>query len=168
MAGIVHAVGKDVYEFKPGDRVRALHEYGEENGSFAKYAVAPDWTTFHLSEDVSFQEATTVPTAALTAAIALFADVKLPTPYDVTAVSGEVAKRKSPFLIMASREDSLVAAVGEIFQNEGLGNKIPMVFDATSEMGSHEAITRLLDPNGGTMCTVLPPELCAKDKESLQ
>lgn len=25
IAGIVHSIGKDVYEFKPGERVAALH-----------------------------------------------------------------------------------------------------------------------------------------------
>ncbi|KAI0543343.1 GroES-like protein [Xylaria curta] len=81
IAGIIHSVGKDVYEFKPGDRVAALHRAGKENGSYAEYSVAPDWTTFHIPEHVTFEEAATVPTAALTAAIALYVDMQLPPPY---------------------------------------------------------------------------------------
>ena len=69
IAGIVHSVGKDVYEFKPGDRVAGLHAFLTENGGFAEYAVAPDWTTFHLQHNVSFEEAATIPVSALTAAI---------------------------------------------------------------------------------------------------
>ncbi|KAI0974090.1 GroES-like protein [Xylaria arbuscula] len=82
MAGIVHSVGKDVYEFKPGDRVAALHAPGKENGSYAEYSVSPDWTAFHIPQHVTYEEAATVLTAALTAAMALYVDMKLPAPYD--------------------------------------------------------------------------------------
>ena len=98
IAGIVHACGKDVYEFRPGDRVAAYHITGAENGSFAEYAVAPDYTTFHIPHNVSFEEAATVPVAALTAAIALYADMKLPTPFHV-GKSGEQGNNKVPILI---------------------------------------------------------------------
>ncbi|KAI0505581.1 GroES-like protein [Xylaria bambusicola] len=96
IAGIVHAVGKDVYEFKPGDRVAALHRAGKENGGYAEYSVAPHWTTFHLPQHVTFEEAATVPTAALTAAIALYVDMKLPLPQVEVALAGE---NKMPILI---------------------------------------------------------------------
>ncbi|KAH8645503.1 zinc-binding oxidoreductase-like protein ToxD [Xylariales sp. PMI_506] len=82
IAGIVHSVGENVYEFKPGDRVAAFHEVGKENGSFAEYAVAPCWTTFHIPPTVSFEEAATLPVAALTAAVALYSDMKFPWPLD--------------------------------------------------------------------------------------
>ncbi|KAJ3044735.1 hypothetical protein HDV00_001139 [Rhizophlyctis rosea] len=82
IAGIVHSVGSKVYEFKPGDRVAAFHRMVTPNGSFAEYAVAPDWTTFHLPASVSFEAAATIPLAALTAAIGLFVDVRAPAPYD--------------------------------------------------------------------------------------
>jgi NADPH2:quinone reductase len=81
IAGIVHSVGKNVFEFAPGDRVAALHIYGAENGGFAEYSVAPDHTTIRLPHNVSFEEAATLPTAALTASIALYADMKLPAPW---------------------------------------------------------------------------------------
>lgn len=65
-------------------------------------------------------------------------------------------------------EDALVAAIGEIFTKEGLGSKAPCVFDAISENGSLEATLRFVDPNGGTISTVLPPKLFAKDKGSFE
>lgn len=98
IAGIVHSVGKDVYEFKAGDRVAAFHEVGTENGSFAEYAVAPDWTTFHLPQNISFEEAATIPLAALTAAIALYGDMRLPTPYDLVKPT-ENGGERVPILI---------------------------------------------------------------------
>lgn len=207
MAGVVHSVGKDVYEFKPGDRVAALHEFGKENGSFAEYATAPDWTTFHIPHNVSFEEAATIPVAALTAAIALYADLRLPTPYEtlnstedekkvplliygVTSAVGAFAAKFarlsgfSPIIGIAGRagdyasslvdyvvdyrkgEDALVATVQEISEKEGLGGKIPNVFDAISESGSLEATLRFLDPDAGKVSTVLPPKLFAKDGEN--
>lgn len=92
IAGVVHSVGSKVFEFKPGDRVAALHEYFAENGSFAEYASAPDWTTIHLPDHVSFEEGATLPCAAMTAAMALYDDMRLCPPYDTI-------QKKEPLLI---------------------------------------------------------------------
>jgi NADPH2:quinone reductase len=85
-----------------GDRVAAFHEMGAPGGSYAEYALAWDWTTFHLPDSTTFEgklgfwfyercpivhadssnvEAATIPLAALTAATALFRNLKLPTPW---------------------------------------------------------------------------------------
>lgn len=96
MAGHIHSVGSNVFEFKPGDRVAALHKFQDENGAFAEYATAPDWTTLHLPHNVSFEQAATMPVAALTAAIMLFVDLGLPAPYAVKEGGGE---EKTPILI---------------------------------------------------------------------
>lgn len=55
IAGIVHAIGPNVYEFKPGDRVAAFHEMRTPGGSFAEYAVAWQHTTSHIPENLSFE-----------------------------------------------------------------------------------------------------------------
>jgi NADPH:quinone reductase-like Zn-dependent oxidoreductase len=209
IAGIVHSVGKDVYEFKPGDRVAAFHEILTENGSFAEYAIAPDWTTFHIPQNISFEEAATIPLAALTAAIAMFVDMKLPAPYDpkkpgaegspkvpiliygvASAVGGFAAQFArlsgfSPIIGIAGRggefakglvdhvvdyrqgEDDMIASIEEILKKEDLSSKVPNIFDAISENGSLEASLRLIDPNG-TIGTVLPPSMFAKDKDNFK
>jgi NADPH2:quinone reductase len=105
IAGIIHAVGEGVYEFKPGDRVAALHEFGTENGSYAEYAVAPAYTTFHIPHNVSFEEAATIPTAAITAATALYADLELPMPFD-----GNVASNGNNKLLLINGVTSAVGA----------------------------------------------------------
>lgn len=56
IAGIVEAIGDNVIEFKKGDRVAAFHEMMTPNGSFAEYAMAWDYTTFHLPDMTSFEE----------------------------------------------------------------------------------------------------------------
>jgi len=81
IAGTVVAVGSDVSEFKPGDRVAAFHEMTKEFGSFAEYAVAWEHTTFRLPANVSDEEGATIPLAAMTAAVGLFTRLGLPEPW---------------------------------------------------------------------------------------
>ncbi|KAH7114194.1 chaperonin 10-like protein [Dendryphion nanum] len=81
MVGIVHSVGDKVYEFKPGDRVASFHEIMTKNGTYAEYAVGWQHTTFHLPENVSFEDASTIPLAAMTAAIGLHLGLGLPLPW---------------------------------------------------------------------------------------
>jgi NADPH2:quinone reductase len=62
-AGYVHSVGKNVTEFKEGDRVAIFHEMTKPGGTFAEYALAWEHTTFHLPKETSFEEAATIPLA---------------------------------------------------------------------------------------------------------
>jgi NADPH:quinone reductase-like Zn-dependent oxidoreductase len=52
----MEAVGADVTEFRPGDRVAALHEMMAPGGSYAEYGLAWDFATFHLPSNISFEE----------------------------------------------------------------------------------------------------------------
>ena len=81
IAGTVYSVGDDVTEFKPGDRVAAFHEMMTPGGSYAEYAVAHEHTTFHIPESTSYDEAATIPLAAMTSALGLFQILKLPVPW---------------------------------------------------------------------------------------
>ncbi|KAL3472711.1 GroES-like protein [Aspergillus californicus] len=81
IAGVVEKVGSNVVEFKPGDRVAAFHEMCTPGGSYAEYAIAWSHTTFHLPKHTSFEEAATIPLAALTAAVSLYAHHRLPPPW---------------------------------------------------------------------------------------
>ncbi|EXJ87013.1 hypothetical protein A1O3_03970 [Capronia epimyces CBS 606.96] len=81
VAGYVEAVGSDVTEFKPGDRVAAFHQMGKPYGAFAEYAIAGEKSTFHLPKSISFEEAATIPLAAMTAAVGLFSSLGLPEPW---------------------------------------------------------------------------------------
>ena len=57
IAGIIHAVGANVTEFKAGDRVAAFHEFVTPHGSWAEYAVAWAYMTFHLPNGTTFEGA---------------------------------------------------------------------------------------------------------------
>ncbi|KAF4948718.1 hypothetical protein FSARC_13654 [Fusarium sarcochroum] len=84
LAGVVEAVGQGVFEFKPGDRVAAMHAIASPHGSFAEYAIAPTSTTFHIPLYTTFEEASTIPLAGLTAAYGLFDTLGLPAPWSAS------------------------------------------------------------------------------------
>ncbi|KAL4963501.1 zinc-binding alcohol dehydrogenase family protein [Aspergillus stella-maris] len=81
IAGIVEAVGDNVTEFKKGDRVMAFHEMVTAGGSYAEYAIAWQHTTAHLPKHISFEEAATIPLAALTSVAVLYHHLALPEPW---------------------------------------------------------------------------------------
>ena len=66
IAGQVEAVGKNVKDFQPGDDV-----YGDlassGRGGLAEYVCAPERLLAHKPGNISFEQAATVPTAAVTA-----------------------------------------------------------------------------------------------------
>lgn len=113
ISGVVHEVGENVVEFKKGDRVAAFHEMLQPGGSYAEYAVAWKHTTFFLPKNISFEgksftiqyhdhdilltihaEGAAIPLAALTAAVGLYARLRLPEPW-LPAADGS----KTPLVI---------------------------------------------------------------------
>ena len=65
LAGIVEEVGKDVQSFKRGDRVFST---GDQLGGYGEYAIRTEkGATIGMPENLSFEEAATVPYDALTA-----------------------------------------------------------------------------------------------------
>ncbi|KAJ3178107.1 hypothetical protein HDU85_005631 [Gaertneriomyces sp. JEL0708] len=81
VAGTIAAVGAGVTEFKIGDRVAAFHEMTKPDGAFAEYTIAWAHTTFHIPERTSYEEAATIPLAAMTAAIGMYLCLPLPEPW---------------------------------------------------------------------------------------
>src|SRR5438477_10452530 len=71
-AGTVEAVGKNITQFKPGDEV-----YGNKFGAFAEYSVATDKALTLKPASLSFEQAASLPVAALTALQALRDNGKL-------------------------------------------------------------------------------------------
>lgn len=90
IAGIVEAVGPSVVGFHKGDRVAAFHEMGAPGGSYAEYALAHAHAVFHLPSHTSFEEAATIPLAAITAAVGLYQRLRLPLPWLPCTVDEQV------------------------------------------------------------------------------
>jgi NADPH:quinone reductase-like Zn-dependent oxidoreductase len=55
IAGYVEAVGEGIQKFRKGDKVAAFHEMMSPHGSYAEYAIAWEHTTFHITEQTSFE-----------------------------------------------------------------------------------------------------------------
>ena len=66
VAGHVHAIGRNVTQFKPGDAV-----FGACNGAFAEYGCAPESKVVLKPDYVTFEQAASLPIAGLTALQAL-------------------------------------------------------------------------------------------------
>lgn len=86
VSGIVHQVGPNVTEFQVGDKVAAYLRIGRDGG-YAEYSLAPVITTFKIPDGTSFEEASTVGLAGMTAALGLFAPDRLGLPSPFNPVS---------------------------------------------------------------------------------
>ncbi|EAU30136.1 predicted protein [Aspergillus terreus NIH2624] len=134
IAGIIEKVGCNVVEFKPGDRVAAFHGRCP-GGSYAEYAVAWSHTTFHLPAHTSFEEAATIPLAALTAAVSLYAHHRFPPPW-------APAMEPIPFIVYGAS-----TAVGSFAIKLACNSNIHPII-AIAGQGSHY-VQSLLDRSKG-------------------
>ena len=66
VAGTVEQVGTDVVHFKPGDRVMA-DAFKDNLGAFAEYTLIHESELVHIPEKLDYNEAATIPLAAVTA-----------------------------------------------------------------------------------------------------
>lgn len=66
-AGTVAAVGKEVEEFKEGDRVYALELGNPKGGFYAEYAAVKAENASHIPDNMTMDQAAVLPTDALTA-----------------------------------------------------------------------------------------------------
>lgn len=95
----MEAVGENVVGFKKGDRVAAFHEMMTPHGAFAEYAIAPYYTTFHIPNSTSFEEAATIPLAAYTSVCALFQELEIPEPWSPIAKAAGKNGTKRPLIV---------------------------------------------------------------------
>ncbi|KAI1323130.1 GroES-like protein [Xylariaceae sp. FL0255] len=81
-AGTIAGLGSEVMAFRKGERVAGFHMMDTPFGTYADYAICPEHTVFRIPESMSFEEAATIPLAAFTAAVGLYRNLQLPTPWD--------------------------------------------------------------------------------------
>ncbi|ENH75575.1 Protein TOXD [Fusarium oxysporum f. sp. cubense race 1] len=174
IAGIVEAVGENVVGFHKGDRVAAFHEMRTPHGAFAEYATAPYYTTFHIPDSVSFEEAATIPLAAYTSVCALFQELEIPEPwsplakteakrpllvYGASTATGAygiklaAAANVHPIIAVGSQrsafikktEEELVKAIQEAFKKGGAPDgRCWKAFDSVSEDSTVRTVTKAI------------------------
>lgn len=198
VAGTVEAVGEGVLGFRKGDRVAAFHEMMSPDGAFAEYCIAWASTTFHIPEKTSYEEAATIPLAAMTAAVGLYLELGLPEPWKadqekrpliVYGGSGAVgafcikfaqASNIHPIIAVAGKgkdfveglldkskgdvyvdyrqgDEAVVSGIEKALKDAGCEN-VKHAYDAVSEHGSYQNISKVLAKNktGAKMVLVLP------------
>jgi NADPH:quinone reductase-like Zn-dependent oxidoreductase len=166
VAGVVEAVGPDATRFRPGDRVFAdLYSFGM--GSFAEYACAPERAFQSIPDSMSFEDAATLPHAAILALQGLRRrDGRTLRPGDRVLISG-ASGNVGPFAVQIAK--SMGAEVTGVCRTEkvdfvrSLGadhvidytttdwTKAPERYDWIVDTDSHHSILsvrRALRPNG--------------------
>ncbi|OBT39128.1 hypothetical protein VE00_10982 [Pseudogymnoascus sp. WSF 3629] len=134
-AGYVHAVGPNVHNFRVGDRVTAVNH----SSGFAEYSVGPVYTTALLPPHVSFVEASTFGLAYITAALGVFKNRPLPTPWNP-------APRDAKHPIVVYGASSAVGAFA--VKLASLANLHPIIAIAGQ---SGDVVKSILDPKKGDM-----------------
>ncbi|KAF2418682.1 GroES-like protein, partial [Tothia fuscella] len=138
ISGIVHAVGTNVTEFKPGDRVAAFHEMLKPGGSYAEYALSWEHTTFHLPSSTTFEEGASLPLASMTAALGMYQRLGLPVPWTPAEKKGQ----SGPLLIWGAS-----AAVGSYALQFAVKSGIHPVICVAGRAGDH--VKKFLDESKG-------------------
>lgn len=135
ISGYVHSVGKNVTEFKVGDRVAAFHEMLKPGGSYAEYGLSWEHATFHLPSSTSFEEGASIPLAAMTAALGMYQRLALPEPW-------RPAKESIPLVIWGAS-----AAVGSYALQFAVKSNIHPIIAVAGRAQEH--VKQFLDESKG-------------------
>ncbi|KAK0974997.1 hypothetical protein LTR54_016939 [Friedmanniomyces endolithicus] len=160
ISGIVHAVGANVSEFRPGDRVAAFHEMMKPGGSYAEYALSWAHTTFRLPEKTTFEVIYGASSAIGSYAIQFAQRSNI---HPLICIAGHAGASHVSHLISPEKGDvvvdyrsgdeAVVAGIRGALREE---EKLEYAFDAVSEKGSYGNICKVLDHETGAITFVLP------------
>ncbi|KAK5746135.1 hypothetical protein LTR17_000869 [Elasticomyces elasticus] len=135
IAGIVHKVGSAVHNFRPRDRVAALHRLGAPHGSYAEYSLVLDHVVFHVG-DRSFEEAAAIPMAYYMASIRLFGMLEMPTMWQKHAQDQARRERTTP-LAMYGASGAVGSAAVQLAQSARLHPLICIAGDSGKQLSIH-------------------------------
>ena len=166
VAGVVEAVGSGATRFRPGDRVFA-DLYGVGGGAFAEYACAPEKRFERIPDELSFEDAATLPHSSILAVQSLrLRNGRTIRPGDKVLIDG-ASGNVGPFAVQLAKvmgaEVTGVASAGKLDFVGSLGadhvldyrsvdyTKGPERYDWIVDTDSHHsilAVRRALRPNG--------------------
>ncbi|KLO08265.1 GroES-like protein [Schizopora paradoxa] len=119
VAGYVEKVGEGVTEYKGGERVAAFTKMATKNnkyGGYQQYSVAAASCAFPIPESISFEDASTLPLAIMTAALGLFVHLGLPAP----PAQGVVTTTPTQAVIINGASSSVGAYAVQLARRAGL------------------------------------------------
>lgn len=118
VAGRVEAVGADVTDFEPGDRV-----FGAARGSFAEHAIASPRSIVHTPAELTDAEAAALPIAAITALQALRDHARVQ-PGDsvlINGAAGGIGTAMVQLAVAMGAEVTAVCSTGNVEMVRSLG-----------------------------------------------
>lgn len=191
-AGVVHSVGPGVSHVKVGQRVgaygAALATKNNEMGAFQKYLKAFSNCVYKIPDQLSYEQAATIPLGAMTATHGLFGEdllnLQLPGSsgkhdeivliYGGSSSVGQFAIQYASlagyrvFATASPQSHDLVKSLGAEqafdYRDSNVAEKIKTagtvkhVYDAISEGGSVKVVSEVLQPHGGKVAATLPLE----------
>ncbi|KAL9046836.1 MAG: hypothetical protein Q9214_000434 [Letrouitia sp. 1 TL-2023] len=191
-AGVVEEVGGAVTKFKVGDRVAGASHGGNklnhEDGAFAEHVCGKASVAFKIPEQLSFEEASTMPVGVITAAQALYQTLGLPYPteptkerlhvliYGGSSATGTLAIQLAKLsglevtTLASSHNHELLKNLGadHIFDyrsptcasdiKAATGENIHHAFDCIASGESPKICVESMGPGSGKYCSLLPVE----------
>ncbi|KIY45727.1 GroES-like protein [Fistulina hepatica ATCC 64428] len=164
VAGIVVAVGEGVSEYKVGSRVAAFTKMATRDnkvrstaesyyGAYAQYSVAPASTTFPVPNTTSFEGASTLPLASMTAAIGLFKILGIPQEWDKSSnkgiiINGASTSVGSYAVQLAKKAGLFVIGIAGSSKAYPLSLGADVVLDYRQHSGE-ELISAIVESSGG-------------------
>lgn len=88
-AGVIEAIGPEVTNYKPGDRIFFQSEYHPDSSTFQQYALVNTVFVSKIPANISDDQAATIPVGAFTAALALFQKSGIELPLNGPTASGQ-------------------------------------------------------------------------------
>jgi NADPH:quinone reductase len=153
-SGIVDAIGPEIEGFSVGDEVSAM-TFRSSNGSYAQYACVPHELVVKKPKNLSFNEASTVPLASMTAYRATLAvsAVKKGDIVFVAGAGGGVGSFVLQFLKLADVAEIYTVAKDEegarfLKENMGLARDHILIYEGLS---NEQLIKQLLQMNKGKL-----------------
>jgi NADPH:quinone reductase-like Zn-dependent oxidoreductase len=140
VAGIVEAVGPGVSNYSVGDEVLAFEPLGEPgHGAYEQHTLVDIRTTIKKPRNLSFDQAATVPCAALTAALGLFHHFGIKIP---KVVVGQTQINKQPMLVWgaSSGVGLFVVQMAKLAGFSVIGLCSPHNFDFVRSMGAEHVL----------------------------
>lgn len=181
-AGVVVSVGKRVTDFKVGDRVSG-HNDLHQNGTFAEYALYPDYSLAKVPAEVSAKTASALLCGAMTAYQAVFRKLNLNGKKTILIHAGaggvgsiaiQLAKLKQlevlttvstakkefvktllPDKIIDYKHEDVTKVVDEYTNGQG----VDMIINTVSSKEAKLDLTKRLAYNGELVCIVEVPKL---------
>ncbi|KAM0248329.1 hypothetical protein ACHAP5_003499 [Fusarium lateritium] len=156
-SGVVYQVGEGVSEFRPGERVAAMHEGKQPGGSYAEYGRIPlvIWGASSAVGSYAVQ-------------LARRSNI-----HPLICVAGR-AQEHVEKLIDRSKGDTVIdyrkgrEAVTEEISASLNGEKLEFAFDAVSEMGSYQTICDVLDHQAGKITLIIPAQSYSDIPKTIQ